>query len=182
MSLIEPETERLKLRQWRFSDFASFAELNADPRVMQFFPETLARQSSDKMAKRCHQLINENGWGFWAVELKSSQEFIGFVGLNRPQVELPFSPCVEVGWRLHYRFWHKGYATEAGRAAINMAFEKLLLERVVSFTARINSPSRRVMERLGMQNTNQNFKHPAVPQGHDLEEHVLYEMTRKNWL
>lgn len=98
--IIEFDTERLRLRQWQASDRAPFAALNADPAVMAFFPSLLTRAESDAMADRCASLITQRGWGFWAVELRRSGEFIGFVGLHQPSAELPFAPCVEVGWRL----------------------------------------------------------------------------------
>lgn len=112
---IEFETERLFMRQWRPSDRAPFAELNADPRVMEYFPAPLERDESNALADRCQALIEQRGWGFWAVELKASAEFIGFLGLHVPIAELPFSPCVEIGWRLAFQHWHKGLATEAAR-------------------------------------------------------------------
>ena len=112
------ETPRLCLRQWRPSDRQPFAALNADPRVMEFFPSPLTQAESDAMADRCQALMAEQGWGLWAVELKHTQAFIGFVGLPRPSAELPFAPCVEVGWRLAYPYWGHGFATEAARQAI----------------------------------------------------------------
>ncbi len=102
--IVEFETECLRLRQWLPGDREPFAVLNADPNVMVFFPALLDRASSDAMADRCQALILERGWGFWAAELKETQQFIGFVGLHVPIAELPFSPCVEIGWRLAYPF------------------------------------------------------------------------------
>lgn len=116
--LIEFDTERLRLRQWRTADRQPFAALNADPKkVMEFFPSTLSRTDSDAMAERCQALITERGWGFWALEAKRDNEFIGFVGLHVPAPGLPFSPCVEVGWRLAAKHWGNGLATEAARGA-----------------------------------------------------------------
>jgi RimJ/RimL family protein N-acetyltransferase len=177
MQLIEPETARLQLRQWRESDRFPFAQLNADPRVMEYFPATLDRASSDAMVDRCQALIAKQGWGFWAVELKEIGEFIGFVGLHRPTAELPFSPCVEVGWRLVYDYWGKGYATEAAKAALKVGFETLELVEIVSFTAVINQRSRAVMERLGMHEAAETFEHPLVPVGHRLRQHCLYRLS-----
>jgi RimJ/RimL family protein N-acetyltransferase len=144
------ETERLRLRQWQDSDYPAFASLNADPQVMEFFPAPLEHAASDAMAARCQALIAEQGWGFWAVECKASQDFIGFVGLNMPQYDLPCSPCVEVGWRLAYPFWGQGFATEAARACLNFGFETLKLTEIVSFTSVLNLRSQAVMERLQM--------------------------------
>jgi RimJ/RimL family protein N-acetyltransferase len=173
--LIEPATTRLLLRQWRSSDRAPFAELNADPRVMEFFPSPLTRQQSDAMADRCEALISERGWGFWAVELKTSGRFIGFVGLHIPAAQLPFSPCTEVGWRLAFDYWGNGYATEAARAALSVGFELLGLEEIVSFTTVANLRSRAVMERLGMKESGF-FEHPSVPVDNPLSTHCLYRV------
>lgn len=109
------ETQRLRLRQRRPSDRAAFAALDGDPRVMACFPSTLDRAASDAMADRCAALIARRGWGFWAAEEKAGGQFIGFVGLHVPSSELPFSPCVEIGWRLAFPWWGKGLATEAAR-------------------------------------------------------------------
>jgi RimJ/RimL family protein N-acetyltransferase len=134
VELIEVETERLRLRQWKSSDRGPFAALNADSKVMEFFPSLLTRAESDAMADRCQSLIEKRGWGFWAVEAKTTQEFIGFVGLHVPSAELPFSPCVEVGWRLAFQHWGKGFASEAAREALRVGFELLGLREIVSFT------------------------------------------------
>lgn len=148
--LIELETKRLRLRQWRLADRKFFAALNSDSRVMAFFPSLLTRADSDALADRCQSLIDERGWGLWAVEIKATQEFIGFVGLNTPSAKLPFSPCVEIGWRLAFHQWGKGFALEAAREALHFGFDGLGLQEIVSFTALNNIRSRAVMMRLGM--------------------------------
>ena len=179
------ETERLYLRQWQASDFAVFAEINADPEVMKYFPKLLTPKVSDIIASKCQQLIANQGWGLWAVSLKDStktyDDFIGFVGLNDTHADMSFAPAVEIAWRLHKDYWGQGYATEAARAALNFAFTELSLDEVVSFTAVINERSQLVMERLGMMNTRANFYHPALDPNHRLAEHVLYNMTRQQW-
>lgn len=181
IQIIESETARLKLRQWRDNDYTDFSELNADPAVMEHFPSTLSKTKSDEIANKIQSLITRRGWGFWAVEEKKTNSFIGFVGLHQPIKELPFSPCVEVGWRLAKQFWGKGYATEAAEAALKIAFERLELDKIYSFTSVGNLRSRAVMERLHMINTNQNFEHPEIPAGNPLREHVLYSLTKDQW-
>lgn len=175
------ETPRLRLRQWRDDDFAPFAALNADPQVMAHFPAPLDRAESDALATRCRALIAAQGWGFWATEIKTTGEFIGFVGLHRPLAELPFSPCVEIGWRLARPFWQQGYASEAARAAVHFAFNDLALDEVVAFTALGNQRSQAVMTRLGMRRAAATFEHPTVPAGHPLREHCLYRLARDDW-
>jgi len=179
--IIEFETDRLRLRQWLPADREPFAALNADPNVMEFFPAILDRAASDAIADRCESLIAERGWGFWAAEEKESGQFIGFVGLHTPSPELPFSPCVEIGWRLATRYWNKGFATEAARGALRVGFELLRLKEIVSFTAVRNLRSRAVMEKLGMAEAPGTFEHPHLAEGHALRLHCLYRLSREQW-
>ena len=175
------ETERLYLRQWRASDFAIFAEMNADLDVMKYFPKPLSPKVSDAIAKKCLQLIEDKGWGFWAVSLKETDTFIGMVGLNEAHADMPFAPAFEIAWRLHKDYWGQGYATEAARASLHYAFTELALEEVVSFTAVINKRSQLIMQRIGMTDTGKNFYHPMLEADHRLAEHVLYKITRQQW-
>jgi len=178
--LNEIHTTRLLLRQWKPADRAPFAAMNADPRVMRHFPALLSRAESDAMADRCQALIEERGWGFWAVELKATGTFIGFVGLHTPSAALPFSPCVEIGWRLAAAYWGQGLASEAARAALRFGFGSLDLPEIVSFTAIENRRSRAVMERLGMRES-EAFEHPGLPVGHPLRRHCLYRLERERF-
>ncbi|WP_437193989.1 GNAT family N-acetyltransferase [Planctomicrobium sp. SH527] len=180
--IIEVETVRLRLRQWLPSDFEPFADLNADPRVMEFFPSTLSRDASYAAAERWQTLIANQGWGPWAVELRETGTFIGFVGLKEPSPPLHFSPCVEVAWRLAQAYWGKGYATEAANAALKIGFEQLQLNEIVSFTAVINKRSQAVMKRLAMQEAPTTFMHPAVSEESPLSEHCLYRLSRRDWM
>lgn len=173
------ETLRLTLRPWRDDDLPSFAALNADPRVMEFLPKPLDRAESDAMATRIRAAFDQQPFGLWAVEVKEGAGFIGYVGLNAPQFEAAFTPCVEIGWRLAFEHWGHGYATEAARGALDYAFETLKLPEVVSFTVPANVRSWRVMERLGMtRSPEDDFDHPRLAEGHPLRRHVLYRLSR----
>lgn len=172
-------TERLRLRTWRDEDLAPFAALNADPRVMEHYPKPLDRTESDTLAARIRARLDERGFGLWAVEVPGTASFVGYVGLAAQTFEAHFTPCVEVGWRLAFEHWDKGYATEAATAALSHAFGPLGLEEVVSFTVPANQRSRRVMERLGMHRSlADDFDHPNFPEGHPLRRHVLYRLLR----
>src|SRR5579871_4199405 len=124
--------------------------LNADPRVMEFLPRPLNRAQSDARATRIRDHFARHGFGFWAVEVPDVTGFIGFVGLEVPNFETHFTPCVEVGWRLAHENWGKGYATEAAHAVLDFGFRHLGLEQIVSSTVPANRRSRGVMERIGM--------------------------------
>lgn len=178
---IEFDTGRLRLRQWRDLDRVPFAEMNSDPEVMAFFPAVQSRESSDAAIDAWQTQFRERGWSNWAAERLVDGMFIGFVGLSIPRRTLPFSPCVEVGWRLARRYWGCGYATEGARAALRTAFGRLGIEEVVSFTSVLNIRSRAVMERIGMRNAHEDFEHPGVPENHPLRLHCLYRIGRAQW-
>ena len=149
--------------------------MNSDADVMRYYPTPWTREQSDAFAQRVMRLIDERGWGFWAVEERASGRFIGFVGRHVPSDELPFSPCVEVGWRLTKPYWGLGYATEAAQSAVVFGFQQLRLPEVVAFTAITNLKSRSVMQRLGMQFDSE-FDHPQVPVESELCRRMLYHL------
>jgi RimJ/RimL family protein N-acetyltransferase len=173
------QTERLLLRQWKESDFEPFADLNADPDVMKHFPKMLAREETCALIEKIEKRFKEDSFSLWAVEIIDSGDFIGFVGLWRPQFEAHFTPCVEIGWRLAKRFWGNGYAPEAALLALQYGFENVGLDEIVALTATSNNNSMRVMEKIGMtRNVHDNFKHPYLEDGHPLQEHVLYRIKK----
>jgi RimJ/RimL family protein N-acetyltransferase len=172
-------TDRLILRTWRDSDREPFAAMNADPEVMRYFPSTLTREDSDRQVDRIVERTASRGFGFWAVEIPGVAEFAGFIGLSVPGFEAPFTPCVEIGWRLAFAHWGHGYASEAARAVLTYAWDPLGLAEVVSFTTAGNARSRAVMDRIGMRHDPAgDFDHPRLPDGHPLRRHVLYRARR----
>lgn len=174
-------TDRMVLRQWRSEDYPLFAEINADPKAMRYFPAPLTREESDAMAERCKQTIAESGWGFWAVELREEKKCIGIVGLRYKEDDFPNGPFYEVGWRIAAAYWGKGLAPEAATAAINYAFERLGAEKVCAYTTLSNEPSRRVMEKLAMTDCQQDFDHPDLEPDHPLVRHCLYCVNKEKW-
>jgi RimJ/RimL family protein N-acetyltransferase len=179
--LIQLETDRLWLRQWRDEDREPFAALCADPTVMEFLSSSRDRATAYAAIDKWSVRLAERGWGFWAAELKETREFIGFVGLQVPATPHPFLPCVEIGWRLAAKHWGHGYATEGGRSALRVAFQMLELPEVIATTALGNSRSRAVMERLGMRGPETTFQHPGVPPDNSLRTHMLFRLSRNEW-
>lgn len=175
------ETARLRLRDWRDEDREPFAALNADARVMEYFLSTQSRAASDASIDRWQSEIASRGWSNWAVERIDTGTFIGFVGLSMPVRTLPFTPCVEVGWRLAHAHWHRGFASEAATRALRFGFEEIGLDAIVSFTSKTNLRSRAVMERIGLVDTHEDFDHPALPEGHAMRPHCLYRIERERW-
>ena len=173
----ELRTARLLLRRWRPDDRPAFATMNADERVMEHFPSVLTRVESDALADLIDLHFERHGYGLWAVEIPGAAAFAGFIGLSMPAFAAPFTPCVEIGWRLAAAHWGRGYAVEGARAALAFAFGELSLDEVVSFTVPANLRSIRVMEKLGMtRDPADDFDHPAA--AGDFRRHVLYKMAR----
>lgn len=178
MAGTELRTERLLLRQWKVADLAPFAALNADPEVTEFLQGPMTRGQSDKLVDRISDSFTWRGYGLWAVEVVDGPGFIGYVGLWDAFFDAPFTPAVEVGWRLARPAWGQGYATEGARAALAFGFGTIGLPEIVSFTASANVRSRAVMERLGMARDEAgDFDHPLVPEGSPLRRHVLYRLA-----
>lgn len=177
------KTPRLLLREWHKSDLAPFAALNADPRVREFFPGLLSQSDSDLSVQLMSEHFAKYGWGLWAASLLENGAFIGFIGLQHVFFNAPFTPAVEIGWRLAYDYWGKGYATEGAQAALHYGFNTLRLPEIVSFTAVQNERSRRVMEKIGMhRNPREDFDHPKIEEGNPLRRHVLYRLKRSEYV
>jgi 3-dehydroquinate dehydratase/shikimate dehydrogenase len=174
-------TDRLILRPWRDDDLEPFAALSADPEVMRYFPSVADRERSETMARRVGALIDERGWGLWAVEVQDGAPFIGFIGLQPIPFEAHFTPAVEVGWRLAREHWGRGYAPEGARAAVEFGFDHLELDEIVSMTTAANVASQRVMQKLGMtRDPDDDFDHPNLPDW-EYRRHILYRLRSEQW-
>lgn len=180
--MVEQRTERLLLRGFEDSDRDAFAAMNADPEVMRWLQGPRDRTRSDAFVDRIATRWAERGWGLWALERTDTGAFIGYTGLWPAEFEAPFTPAVEVGWRLAREHWGHGFVTEAAGAALRFGFEDAGLAEIVSFTSVGNERSWRVMERIGMlRDPDGDFEHPAVPAGSPVRPHVLYRLDRTRW-
>lgn len=168
------ETERLVLRSWRPEDLPVFIAMNKDERVMRYFPATLSDDETVAFYNRIQDEFSEKGWGLYAVERKSVGDFIGYVGLHEIGFEAYFAPGVEIGWRLAADYHNQGYATEAAMVVFKLA-KDAGIGRLYSFTAKLNGPSERVMQKIGMQKAGE-FDHPKLSDDSPLCAHVLYRM------
>jgi RimJ/RimL family protein N-acetyltransferase len=178
-------TERLILRPWKNEDLLPYAEMNADPRVREFFRSVLTPQQSEAEIRYWQTIYERDRFCMFAAERIEAGEFVGFIGLATMTFAVPSvaQPAVEIGWRLAHKYWGKGLATEGAQGAVRYAFETLKLQEIVAITAPANVRSRRVMEKIGMKYLPElDFDHPRVPLGHPLRPHVLYALQRENWL
>lgn len=180
------ETDRLLLRTFQKSDCDAMTLINQDPKVMEYFPAVGDRKQTIEHIERIIKHQEKYGYSLYAVEIKSSGEMIGFVGLLHRTIEefdAHFMPSTEIGWRLSAKHWNQGYATEAALAVLDYAFKQLNLTEVVSFTVSQNKASRRVMEKIGLHHSsNDDFDHPKLAKDSPLCRHVLYRLTRKEYI
>jgi ribosomal-protein-alanine N-acetyltransferase len=179
----ELRTERLLLRRWTDADREPFAALNADRRVMEHFPAPYTREESDALVDRVEEQFERLGFGLWVVEVPD-RGFIGFTGFLVPRFHVDWmdareQPVVEIGWRLAYDAWHRGYASEAARACLDLAFDELGRREVVSFTTVGNVRSQAVMERIGMTRLT-TYDHP-IPGGAFLPSVAYLVTAEQHW-
>jgi RimJ/RimL family protein N-acetyltransferase len=179
--MTEINTERLIMRGWRESDLAPWAAMNADPEVRQFLGPVLTFQQSSAWVLNFQDDLDRYGYGFWAVEVRESGQFIGFTGLQLVDDEMPVSG-VEAGWRLARAAWGHGYATEAALGALAYGFDAMGLQEILAVTMAANSRSQALMRRIGMTtDPAEDFDDPdvdAVP----LRRHVVYRKLRDSHL
>ncbi len=182
MTDIHIETERLILREWKEEDKAPFARMNADPMVMEFFPRRLTENDSNHLVDRFQKHFETSGFGFYAVELKKTGDFMGFAGLQAVEMAVPFTPAVEIAWRLDYEYWGKGYATEAAQTVLGHGFTELKLKEIVAYAVHDNSRAIKLIEKIGMKrDPKMDFDYPHLPKDHPLGRFVLYRMAKKQY-
>lgn len=172
----ELRTDRLLLRRWRESDLEPWAAMNADPEVREHLGELLTREESDAVVAAMQAAFDARGFGWWALEVRETGEFVGRVGLDEVDATMPYTG-VDVGWRLVRSAWGNGYATEAALACLAFGFEALALREVLASTTVNNLRSQAVMRRIGMtRDPADDFDDPSVPEG-PLRRCVLYRTS-----
>ncbi len=172
------ETNRLLLKSWKDSDIDPFIKMNSDKEVMKFFPKTLDKEESLNLYNTIKEEISHNNFGLFSCEEKESNKFIGFIGLHKTTLPSVINgEFIEIGWRLNKDFWNKGLCTEGALACIHYGFYTLNIKEIYSFTSKLNLPSKRVMEKLGM-NFVKDFNHPRVHETSPLYPHVLFKIKK----
>ena len=172
-------SERLGFRNWLTSDIDFMAEINADAEVMKFFPNFLSKNQTIEFIERKKKQFEENKFCYFAVEKRMNQEFIGFIGLSEQKYEAEFTPCVDIGWRLHRNAWNNGFATEGAKRCLVYAFEDLKLQKVNAIAPIINKKSVELMMKIGMIKQ-YDFIHPLLLENETLKNCVLFQKTNPN--
>lgn len=165
------ETERLSLRHLEPADATGIFAVIGDPIAMQYYPQPFTWEDADTWVERNRQRYETDGYGLYAVVLKSTGELIGDCGVTRQIVE--GVPEMEVGYHFQRKHWGHGYATEAARACMTLAFSEFGAEKVISLIRPENVPSRRVAERNGM-SVERQITRVGLP-------HLVYAMKRSEY-
>jgi RimJ/RimL family protein N-acetyltransferase len=177
------ETERLLLRQFNLHDADLLVELDSDPRVMRYItggPPTSRDEIEGEILPAFLDYYRRfPGYGFWAAIEKPTGNFLGWFHYRPAPDAPPDEP--ELGYRIRFEAWGKGYATEGSRALINKGFTEFNVHRVVASTMAINTASRRVMEKSGMRFTRAFVADWPVPIPGDEHGDVEYAISRSEW-
>lgn len=168
-------SDRLGFRNWKESDLSNYARLCSDPEVMRHFPSTLSLDESRKSLLSFMTHFDQKGYTYYAVETLDTSEWIGFIGLKHQTYQSPFTPAVDIGWRLLSNHWGKGYATEGAKRCLDHAFDQLGMDSIISVATQSNLPSIAVMKKIGMEFAG-TFQHQALEEYPALKDCVAYRI------
>ena len=173
-------SKRLGFRAFKQEDEHPFRLLNQDKAVMKYFPFLLSDEASKDFMERINNNLQNNGYGFFAVEIIKTGQLIGFIGLQKVTFESEFTPCIEIGWRIRREFWNQGYATEGAMACLKYGFEEQKFDKILSFCPKVNKASERIMQKIGMTKQGE-FLHPKILDYPRISSCVWYEITKKQF-
>lgn len=172
------KTERLGLRNWQTKDIVPAKTMNSDNTVMEFFPSIWSQKQTEDFIQRMRKHFRKHEFCYFAVDELETGKFIGFIGLMHQTYITPFTPFIDVGWRLVPEAWGQGFATEGAKACLNFAFAELNLKEVYAIAPELNKKSKRVMEKLGMYKYS-HFLHPKIAIENPLRKCVAYKVVKK---
>jgi RimJ/RimL family protein N-acetyltransferase len=167
---------RLGFRNWKEEDIAMMAEINADADVMKYFPAIQSIGETAAFIEKMQKQLAEKGYCYFAVDKLEDGAFIGFIGLSEKTFEAAFTPCIDIGWRLSKKEWNNGYATEGAKRCLEYGLNELNIPKIVAIAPKINTPSERVMQKIGMVKVSE-FIHPLLANDERLQLCVLYQIS-----
>jgi RimJ/RimL family protein N-acetyltransferase len=171
------ESERLGFRNWMPTDIEKMCAINADKKVMEFFPGVLSKEQTFAFIERMQKQYAEKGFCYFAVDKLANHEFIGFIGLSEQTYEAQFTPCIDIGWRISSQEWNKGFATEGAKRCLAYGFNDLNIKKIVSVAPKVNDRSEDIMTKIGMKKQYE-FDHPMLANNDILKKCVLYEIEK----
>jgi len=173
----EFKSERLGFRNWMLTDIEKMSAINADKKVMEFFPGLLTTEQTIAFIERMQKQYAEKRFCYFAVDKLDTNDFIGFIGLSEQTYKAEFTPCIDIGWRLSQDAWNQGFATEGARRCLAYGFDNLNIEKIVSVAPKINVKSEHIMTKIGMVKQIE-FDHPLLLNHDTLKKCVMYEIRK----
>ena len=167
------ETERLQLREMNMDDFDALYRILSDADTMQHYPAPFDAEKVKSWIERNQNRYKNDGFGLWAVILKSTGEFIGDCGITMQPIHGEMLP--EIGYHIRKDLWRNGYGSEAASACMKYAFEALQMPAVYSYMKYANTASYRVAMKNGMRFIEE-YDDPV-----NIRTRV-YAITREEWL
>lgn len=172
------KSQRLGFRLISKDDINSIFEINSSPIEMKYFLKSLNKDENLNYINKLYTHFLENKFTLFAVDLLSTKEFIGLIGLLKVSFDLDIKDQIEIGWRLNHKYWGNGYAQEGARAVLDFGFNQLDLNTIYAFTSILNLKSENVMKKIGMEKVGE-FEHPLVPNYSSLLPHILYKINKR---
>lgn len=169
-------SSRLGFRSWINKDLDDMTEINNDEEVMEYFPNLQDRAGTKKFIDKMHAQFEKYQYCYFAVERLENREFLGFIGITMQDHGLDKGDFVDIGWRLKRSSWGKGLATEGAKACLKYAKSSFDINEIFAIATKINIPSIRVMEKIGMK-YQESFEHPRLIDHPKLKECVLYRIN-----
>ncbi|MBD3907140.1 GNAT family N-acetyltransferase [Chryseobacterium sp. Ch-15] len=170
-------SQRLGFRNWKSTDIEDLYEINSDKRVMEFFPNVATKKQTVEFVERMQTQFINKGFCYFAVDKLENNEFIGFIGLSEQTFDAEFTPCIDIGWRIKFSEWNKGFATEGAKRCLEYAFNDLKIKNIYSTAPKINLKSERVMLKLGLKKQYE-FEHSLLKNDCRLRNCVLYKIEK----
>lgn len=171
-------SERLGFRNWRLTDIDPMHEINSDEKVMEFFPGLPTISQTTEFVERMKKQFEDNKFCYFAVEKLEDNKFIGFIGLCEQSYNAEFTPCIDIGWRITSKEWHKGFATEGAKRCLEYGLNDLKIETIYSIAPKINTKSEHIMTKIGLQKQYE-FEHSLLTNNDRLKICVLYKTESK---
>ena len=169
--MIKLETKRLILREFTDEDFAPLLGVISDPETMKHYTKPYDENGARRWLTWSYQNYREHGFGFWAMILKETGEFLGDCGVTMQNIDGEILP--EIGYHIHRNFWRRGYGSEAARAVRDWAFEHTSFDCLYSYMTADNVASYSTAASVGMK---------RIKEYEDEGEKLLvYAITREEW-
>lgn len=173
-------SDRLGFRNWTSDDVSLLFEINNDDDVMEFFPSKPSLQETKDFIIRMQHQFETKGFCYFAVDHLGTKQCIGFIGLSEQNYLSEPKSFVDIGWRLHKKYWNQGLATEGALACLDFAFHQLELKEIYSVASELNKKSEYIMQKIGMQQIG-TFLHPKLIDTSHLHSCVFYKVTKEEY-